>query len=72
MKKKSLHTRYTIVAVVLVLVIVSIFLFTNQGGKSEITLSESTDFDKGEIKVAADGTKYIIDPNKIRSGGLLL
>jgi len=68
MKKKSLHIRYVIVAVIAVLVIGGIFLFNNQG-RGEITVSESTDFDKGEIKIAPDGTKYIIDPNKIRSGG---
>ena len=68
MKKKSLHTRYIIVAVVLVLVIAGIFIFNNQG-RGEITVSESTDFDKGEIKIAPDGTKYIVDPSKVISGG---
>ncbi len=69
MKKKSSYIKYGIFILAVVIVISGIFLFNNNQEGSEITISESTDFDKGEIKVAKDGTRYIIDPNKIRSGG---
>ncbi len=68
MKKKSSYIKYGILILAVAIVISGIFLFSNQEG-SEIIISESTDFDKGEIKIAPDGTKYIINPNKILAGG---
>ena len=64
MKKEKLYLGYAIIIVVIALII-GIFLFNQEG----TNMGTNTDFDEGEIKVTADGTKYIIDPDKIISGG---
>lgn len=66
MKKKRWHTNYVIIGVVIALILVSgYFLISTE--KSEDTII--TQIDDSEIKITEDGTKYIIDPSEIRSGG---
>ena len=66
MKKKRQRTNYLIIGVVIALILVSgYFLISTE--KSENTII--TQIDDLEIKITEDGTKYIIDPGEIRSGG---
>ena len=67
MKKEKLYLRYVGIIIAIALILGGVFIFNNQS-RTENTMA-NTDFDEGEIKVTADGTKYIIDPDKITSGG---
>ncbi len=67
MKNEKLYLRYVIIIIAIALIVTGIFIFNNQF-ETDNTMA-NTDFDEGEIKVTADGTKYIIDPDKIISGG---
>ena len=66
MKKKSSYIKYGIFILAVVIVIAGIFLFNNQ--ENEFTMI-TNEFGQGEIKTTADGTKYIVEPSKIISGG---
>jgi len=77
MKKKNQDGKkmiWIILIIVLIVLLGALFIFNY--GKTEISTTSTsgsgeinTDFDSAEIKVTADGTKYIIDPDKIRGGG---
>jgi hypothetical protein len=71
--------RYIIGIVIIAVFIASMILFSykkeDTGGRLEIGSSErgavgsvNNVFDNGEIKTTSDGTKYIVDPKKIRGG----
>jgi len=54
-----------LIGAVLVINLDSPDVSTTSGGSNVI----NKDFDNSEIKVTSDGTKYIVDPKKIRGGG---
>ena len=64
--KRGSYLKYTGIGILIVVVIFG-FYFFNQSDKLENKVI--TQIDDSEIKIAKDGTKYIIDPNKIRGGG---
>jgi hypothetical protein len=60
--------------VIILVILVGIFIFFNSNKSNTKINSEgnallNTDFDNSEIKIDGDGTKYIVDPDKIRGGG---
>ena len=61
------YVRYAIVGVLIVLAIVGVFIFNSN--KVVFQDTDIEDFNEGEIKLASDGTKYIVSPDKIRGGG---
>ena len=64
--KKEARIKYIGVGILIIIVIFAIYFFTQDSKlESEIV----TQIDDAEIQTAKDGTKYIIDPNKIRGGG---
>ncbi len=67
MKKEKLYLSYAVIIIAIALIVASVFIFNNQS-ETDNTMA-NTDFDEGEIKVTANGIKYIIDPDKIISGG---
>ena len=70
MKKRKLNNKHILISVMIalvILVIVVAYLFI-QTDKSEKIVSVVID-DNSEIKIKSDGTKYLIDPSTIRSGG---
>lgn len=58
-----------IIVIVAVVIVGAILLFN--GGDEDMLLGGEMDntFDEREIKTTSDGTKYIVDPSKIRGGG---
>ena len=70
--KKKKYGKYLIPIVILIFV-VGLIIFFRGGSGINVESSESDKIvsviDKGEIKVTADGIRYIIDPSKIRGGG---
>ena len=69
MKKRKLNNKYTLIGVVIalvILVIVAASFFIQTDSSEDIVVSQ---IDNSEIKIKSDGTKYLIDPSKIRSGG---
>ena len=62
------YGKYIIFIVLAVIIIVGLSFFNDKPG-DEFEVVKNTAFDQGEIKVLEDGTKYIVDPDKIRSGG---
>ena len=63
MKKEE---KYIGVGILIVVAIFGVYFF-NQG--DTLVNKVITQIDDSEIKIAKDGTKYIIDPDKIRGGG---
>jgi len=63
MKKEE---KYIGIGILIVVAIFGVYFF-NQGDKLENKVI--TQIDDSEIKIAKDGTKYIVDPGKIRGGG---
>ena len=61
------YVRYAVVGVLIVLAIVGVFIFNSN--KVVFQDTDIGDFNEGEIKLASDGTKYIVSPDKIRGGG---
>ena len=73
-KKKSVNTTNLIMYVIIgIAILAGLFFVFQPSGNENIDTSSSQVIEetpKGqEIKVAADGTKYIVDPSKIRGGG---
>lgn len=74
MKKKNYKT-YLGIGVLIVLALAVIFVSNNAGNKYTAISggsepgATSNVFDQGEIKTTSDGTKYIINPDEIISGG---
>jgi len=68
MKKRNINYAKWIIPIVIIVVLAVIIVVSvsNQGGKEVV---ERIETDSGEIKVTADGTRYIVDPSKIRGGG---
>lgn len=64
--KRGPYLKYASIGILVIVGIFGIYLFT-QGDKVENNVI--TQIDDLEIKIAKDGTKYIVDPNKIRGGG---
>ena len=64
--KRGLYLKYTSIGILIIIGIFGIYFFA-QDNKAENKVI--TQIDDSEIKIAKDGTKYIIDPNKIRGGG---
>ena len=72
MKKKSLEKNYLIIIGAIILVSIAAYFLITISTKTETDISETTiitETDSSEIKIASDGTKFIIDPSEIRSGG---
>ena len=69
MKKKSLYNKYLIISVltILVILIMAVAYFLIQTNRSEKIVN--IPIDNSEIKIAKDGTKYLVDPSKIIGGG---
>ena len=70
--RKKIQTKYLLAILVVVIVVSGVFIFNNQGSTNQIEVTDTGTpgvSESGEIKVTSDGTKYIVDPNKIRSGG---
>lgn len=67
MKKEKKYIRYSVVAVLVILIIGGVYLLNRDSVVFQDT--DIVDFNEGEIKTASDGTKYIVSPDKIRSGG---
>jgi hypothetical protein len=70
-KKKSSYIKYSIILIVILVLFGAFVMYANGGKNVESNESDAVvgSGDKGEVKVAEDGTKYIVDPAKIRSGG---
>jgi len=66
-RQKNLNKKYITVGILVVLIIIVISLFNNQMTEEQIEINN--EFVSGEIKTTSDGTKYIVDPKKIKSGG---
>ena len=66
MKKEGRYLKYVGVGILIVVGIFGIYFF-NQSG--EFGNKVITQIDDSEIKIAKDGTKYIVNPSKIRGGG---
>ena len=64
--KRGWYSKYIGVGILIVVAIFGVYFF-NQGDTLENKVI--TQIDDSEIKIAKDGTKYIIDPDKIRGGG---
>jgi hypothetical protein len=66
------YSKWIIPIVVLVLIVGLIFFFRG-GSNLNVTSAEGDEVfsvtDRGEIKITEDGTKYIVDPSKVKSGG---
>jgi hypothetical protein len=68
MKNKT--PKYIIPIIIILAIIIIVFNFMNQSNSTNTsTTDETITINNQEVKVAEDGTKYILDPNKIRSGG---
>ena len=61
------YIRYFIVGIFIVLAIGGVYIFNSN--KVVFQETDIVDFNEGEIKTASDGTKYIVNPDKIRRGG---
>lgn len=65
------------VIIILVLIVGGIFVINNLGEETRISemtggdeaSEKNTVFDEGEVKVTDDGVKYIVNPEKVMSGG---
>jgi hypothetical protein len=72
-EKGKNYRKFVIPLVVVILLLVLGVAFLFRDGKMNIKSDESGEnfsvIYKGEIKVTSDGTKYIVDPSKIRGGG---
>lgn len=72
-KKESLNYTKWIIPIVILIFVVGLIVFFRGGSNLDVKSSENDEVfsvtDKGEIKVTEDGTKYIVDPSKIRGGG---
>ncbi|MCH8945909.1 MAG: DUF3179 domain-containing protein, partial [Nanoarchaeota archaeon] len=66
MKKEGRYLKYVGFGILIVVGIFGIYFF-NQSG--EFGNKVITQIDDSEIKIAKDGTKYIVNPSKIRGGG---
>ena len=66
MKKGEKYIKYTGIGILIVAVIFGIYFF---GQSDKLENKVITQIDDSEIKIAKDGTKYIVDPSKIRGGG---
>ena len=64
--KSGLHLKYIGIGILIIVAIFGVY-FLIQG--EELENKVITQIDDSEIKIAKDGTKYLIDPNQIRSGG---
>jgi len=71
--KKSNDYAKWIIPIIILVFIAGLIIFFGGGSNLNIKTSESDEvlnvIDEGEIKVTADGTKYLVDPSKIRGGG---
>ncbi len=56
---------YIVSVVIMVIIIGAVFLLNNNDKVVNVEMNENGD----EIKTTADGTKYIVNPDKIRGGG---
>ena len=66
MKKKRQYINHLIIGAVIALILVSGYFLISTEKSEDIII---TQIDDSEIKITEDGTKYIIDPSEIRSGG---
>ena len=70
--KKKNYGKYIVPIIIFVIVIAGIVFFIGNNGSDKIgggEIVEIIETAKGEIKVTEDGTKYIVDPSKIKGGG---
>jgi len=72
--KKEKRIKNTGFWVIALIILIGIFIFFNSNGSSNTSSLENpeelnSDFDNSEIKIDSDGTRYIVDPDKIRGGG---
>ena len=66
MKKKRQYINYLIIGIVIALILVSGYFLISTEKSEDMSI---TQIDNSKIKITEDGTKYIIDPSEIRSGG---
>ncbi len=66
-RKINLNKKYITAGILVVLIIIGILLFNNQTKEEKIEINN--EFNSGEIKTTSDGTKYLVHPSKIKSGG---
>jgi hypothetical protein len=67
--QRSILLKYIVPIIMLIIILIIAFVLMSPSQTNTSESDETILVNNEEVKVAEDGTKYILDPNKIKSGG---